>query len=121
MGAESGDIFIGHILGRDNVWHRLAEEEQPQITAPPETAPVHVQRVDRCASSKWTRCTSNEWTWVNSSVGSGYTSSATLWMSKTSSCPGHSLGVAGRVDFEVSFRGPGRRPCLAQTLPTLEG
>jgi hypothetical protein len=46
MGAEPGDIFNGHILGRDNVWHRLAEEEQPKITAPPETAPVHVQRVD---------------------------------------------------------------------------
>lgn len=53
MGAEPGDIFIGHILGRDNVWHRLAEEEQPQIAAPPETAlvvqqldPVNVQPVD---------------------------------------------------------------------------
>ena len=46
MGAEPGDIFNGHILGRDNVWHRLAEEEQPQITAHSETAPVHVQRVD---------------------------------------------------------------------------
>ena len=46
MGAEPGDIIYGHILGRDNVWHRLAEEEQPQITAPPETAPVPIQRVD---------------------------------------------------------------------------
>ena len=46
MGAEPGDIFNGHILGRDNVWHRLAEKEQLQITAHPETAPVHPQRVD---------------------------------------------------------------------------
>jgi len=46
MGAEPGDVLNGHILGRDNVWHRLAEEEPTQTIAHPETDPVHVHRAD---------------------------------------------------------------------------
>ena len=41
---KPGDTVNGHILGRDNVWHRLAGEEGPQTTAPPRTDPAPVQR-----------------------------------------------------------------------------
>jgi len=49
MEAKPGDIFNGHILGQDNVWHRFVGDERPQAANAQQVEPEQVERLDRAS------------------------------------------------------------------------